>query len=141
MWLVNNLGLSKVPRLITPQIDPKPQPTKTLEILREDGTDEITKSSKRIRKSKIVYAKGEEVAFRTKTPGMTDERDWILGKVVRVIGEGKSRRYDVQDLEDESSTNLSYKSSALQMIPIPPKGALLEDYEQGKRVLYFYYYY
>jgi len=32
MWLVNNLGLSKVPRLITPHVDPKPQPTQTLEI-------------------------------------------------------------------------------------------------------------
>jgi hypothetical protein len=27
IWLVNNLGLSMVPRLITPHIDPQPQPT------------------------------------------------------------------------------------------------------------------
>lgn len=32
MWLVNNLGLSKVPRLITPHMDPILQPTLTLEI-------------------------------------------------------------------------------------------------------------
>ncbi|KAL9597097.1 MAG: hypothetical protein Q9219_005380 [cf. Caloplaca sp. 3 TL-2023] len=30
-WLVNNLGLSKVPRLITPNVDPRAQPTETLE--------------------------------------------------------------------------------------------------------------
>lgn len=32
IWLVSNLGLSMVPRLITPHVDPKPQPTQTLEI-------------------------------------------------------------------------------------------------------------
>jgi hypothetical protein len=32
MWLVSSLGLSKVPRLITPQVDPKPQPTQSSEI-------------------------------------------------------------------------------------------------------------
>jgi hypothetical protein len=32
IWLVSNLGLSMVPRLITPRVDPKPQPTQTLEI-------------------------------------------------------------------------------------------------------------
>jgi len=33
MWLVNNLGLSKVPRLITPHVDPQPQPTQNLGLL------------------------------------------------------------------------------------------------------------
>ena len=37
IWLVSNLGLSMVPRLITPQVNPKPQPTQTLE-LHEDAT-------------------------------------------------------------------------------------------------------
>lgn len=32
LWLVSNLGLSMVPRLITPHVDPKPQFTQTLEI-------------------------------------------------------------------------------------------------------------
>ena len=32
IWLVSNLGLSMVPRLITPHVDPKPRPTQTLEI-------------------------------------------------------------------------------------------------------------
>ncbi|RSL57984.1 hypothetical protein CEP53_006272, partial [Fusarium sp. AF-6] len=30
-WLVDNVGLSMVPRLVTPPLDPEPQPTKTLE--------------------------------------------------------------------------------------------------------------
>jgi len=54
MWLVSNLGLSKVPRLITPYIDPKPQPTQTLEILREDETDDITKSSECAKKNENI---------------------------------------------------------------------------------------
>jgi hypothetical protein len=32
MWLIDNLGLSKVPRMITPQVEPRPQPTLTSEI-------------------------------------------------------------------------------------------------------------
>ena len=32
MWLVNNLGLSKVPRLITPHVEPQPQPTRHVEV-------------------------------------------------------------------------------------------------------------
>jgi SAGA-associated factor 29 len=96
-------------------------------------------SSERASKPKIVYAQGEEVAFKRKLPGKTDEQDWILGKVVRVIGEGKSRRYEVQDpFPDEGSVNPLYKSSASQMVPIPPEGAPLEDYELGKRVLALY---
>lgn len=31
-WVVSNLGLSMVPRLINPHVDPKPQPTQTLDI-------------------------------------------------------------------------------------------------------------
>ena len=30
IWLINNLGVSKIPRLITPFVEPKPQPTQTL---------------------------------------------------------------------------------------------------------------
>jgi hypothetical protein len=40
IWLVNNLGLSKVPRLITPHVEPQPQPTQTLTINRSPKTNE-----------------------------------------------------------------------------------------------------
>jgi SAGA-associated factor 29 len=98
-----------------------------------------SESSERASKPKIVYAQGEEVAFKRKIPGKPDEQDWILGKVQRVIGEGKSRRYDVQDpFPDEGSAPTMYKSSASQMVPIPAEGTTLEDYEVGKRVLALY---
>lgn len=38
-WLVDNLGLSMVPRLITPHIDPEPQPVKTSEAPEMEHTD------------------------------------------------------------------------------------------------------
>lgn len=98
-----------------------------------------SEASERASKPKIVYAQGEEVAFKRKIPGKTEEQDWILGKVMRVIGEGKSRRYEVQDpYPDEGSVNPLYKSSASQMVPIPAVGTELEDYEVGKRVLALY---
>jgi hypothetical protein len=44
MWLVNNLGLSKVPRLITPHVEPQPQPRRDMEVFdnemsRENSVD------------------------------------------------------------------------------------------------------
>ena len=99
----------------------------------------ISESGERATKPKIVYAKGEEVAFKRKIAGKTEEQDWIWGKVVRVIGEGKSRRYEVEDLyPEEGIATTLYKSSASQMAPIPPEGSELEDFEVGKRVLALY---
>ena len=37
IWLASNLGLSMVPHLITPHVDPKPQPTQTLDV--HENTD------------------------------------------------------------------------------------------------------
>jgi SAGA-associated factor 29 len=100
----------------------------------------VSEANERVSKPKIVYAKDEEVAFKRKVAGgKPDEQDWILGRVMRVIGEGKSRRYEVQDpFPDEGSVNPLFKSSASQMVPIPPEGTALEDYEVGKRVLALY---
>lgn len=107
---------------------------------RPEGTP--SEASERASKPKIVYAQHEEVAFKRKLPNKPDEQDWILGKVSRVIGEGKSRRYEVQDPFPDTDINSSgpvyYKSSASQMVPIPPEGSPLEDYEVGKRVLALY---
>jgi len=93
-------------------------------------------------KPKVVFAVREEVAFKRKIPGKMDEQDWIQGIVTRVIGEGKSRRYDVQDPFPEGAATkpgeFTYKSSASQMVPIPPPGTPLGDYEVGKAVLALY---
>lgn len=88
-------------------------------------------------KGKIIFKENAEVAFRLKQSG-TDEPEWIQGVVVKVIGEGKSRRYDVQDPEPDEVTKLPgaiYRTSAASMVPIPPLGHPLPDYPKGKAVL------
>lgn len=91
-------------------------------------------------RTKITFALNAEVAFKPKAviPGV--EPDWIQGLVVKVIGEGKSRRYDVKDpFPDQPITGDSiWRSSASSMVPIPPEGTILQDYEIGKRVLALY---
>ncbi|KAK0111749.1 SAGA HAT/Core module component [Cadophora gregata] len=103
-----------------------------------DGT--ASEASERASKPKIMYSLKEEVAFKRKLPGgKPEDQDWIQGEVVRVIGEGKSRRYDVKDIDpDAVEGNNIYKSSASQMVPIPPEGTPLGDYEPGKQVLALY---
>lgn len=89
-------------------------------------------------RTKVVFKERDDVAFRPKAnPG--EETDWIQGIVVQVIGEGKSRRYKVQDpFPDEGKPSKEYMSSASSMAPIPPPTAILGPYEVGKRVLALY---
>lgn len=117
------------------------QPPKASESVRGDATP-IEAVERPGNKPKVVFAVREEVAFKRKIPGKMDEQDWIQGIVTRVIGEGKSRRYDVQDPFPEGAATkpgeFTYKSSASQMVPIPPPGTPLGDYEVGKAVLALY---
>jgi len=65
---------------------------------------------------KIVYSLGDIVALKRKIPGSgTDGQDWIRGSVVKIFGEGKSRRYEVLDLDNPDRN--TYRSSASQMQP------------------------
>jgi SAGA-associated factor 29 len=94
-------------------------------------------------KGKVTFAMGADVAFRLKQapkPGenKSDLPEWIQGVVVKIIGEGKSRRYDVQDPAPDEVTNKPgqvYRTSASSMVPIPLSGAGLPDYPPGKVVL------
>jgi len=91
-------------------------------------------------KTKVTFDMGAQVAFKPKVPG-SEDRDWIQGVVVKVIGEGKSRRYDVQDPFPDENTKRPgqvYRSSASSMIPVPPPDAVLPDYEKGRHVLALY---
>jgi SAGA-associated factor 29 len=88
------------------------------------------------KQGKITFAMDEEVAFKPKASG-AEEHEWIQGRVVRIIGEGKSRRYDVLDPEPEDTKKHGsiYRTSASSMVAIPPEGAALPDYPKGKHVL------
>jgi SAGA-associated factor 29 len=111
------------------------QPPRDKESAKNDK--EERESSNNASRTKITFALGGEVAFKPKIPGQTEERDWIQGIVVKVIGEGKSRRYDVQDPypDDTSKPGEIHRTSASSMVTIPPLGTPLPDYELGKKVL------
>lgn len=95
-------------------------------------------------KTKVTFAIGAEVAFKRKNTverASDSQYDWIQGIVVKVIGDGKSRRYDVQDpFPDDVNKGAGeiYRSSASSMVPVPPLGSHLADYEEGRRVLALY---
>lgn len=94
-----------------------------------------------LNKSKILFSKGDEVAFKPKAVNGEQTSDWILGEVAQVLGEGKSRRYKVIDIEpDDQSKQKEYRSSASSMIPITAESqsSTLKDYEAGHIVLALY---
>lgn len=114
----------------------------------KEDKEEREKESTNPSRTKITFAKDAEVAFKPKIAGETGEHDWIQGVVVKVIGEGKSRRYDVKDPfppdvdpnnpSEKPAEGVVHRSSASSMVPIPPEDAILGDYEPGKRVLALY---
>ncbi|CAG8958409.1 hypothetical protein HYFRA_00011086 [Hymenoscyphus fraxineus] len=112
------------------------QPPRNLDVIIRTSDSHSETAERSGNKPKIVYAVNDEVAFKRKSG---DEHDWIQGVVTRVIGEGKSRRYEVRDpYPDPNTVETTYKSSASQMVPIPVASAHLGDYEPGRRVLALY---
>ncbi|KAF4968941.1 hypothetical protein FZEAL_10321 [Fusarium zealandicum] len=92
-------------------------------------------------RSKVIFSKGDAVAFKPRALNGDQISDWILGEVAAVLGEGKSRRYKVLDIEPEDqSKQKEYRSSASSMIPITPESqaSTLKDWEPGKVVLALY---
>ncbi len=92
-------------------------------------------------KSKIIFSKGDAVAFKSKAGATEGMADWIMGEVAQVIGEGKNRRYKVLDIEpDDHSKQKEYRTSASNMISITPESqaSTLEDWKKGQIVLALY---
>lgn len=92
-------------------------------------------------KPKVTFSKGEAVAFRSKQVNPSEPVDWILGEVATVIGEGKTRRYKVMDIEPEDQNKpREFRTSASNMIPITPESqaGTLPPWDAGKIVLALY---
>lgn len=96
------------------------------------------------RTSKMSFSKGDKVAFKRKKDEPQQGEtpfDWILGEVVGIIGEGKSRRYKCLDVEPEDNVKpKEYKTFASAMIPILPENQThtLAKLEAGRMVLGLY---
>ncbi|KAI1434215.1 hypothetical protein GGR50DRAFT_687804 [Xylaria sp. CBS 124048] len=90
-------------------------------------------------RTKQIFAKDDEVAFKPKPAGNTEQTDWILGIVQEVRGEGKSRRYRVLDADVvENHLQKDFRTSASSMILIPKEGTVLPPLEEGRVVLALY---
>ncbi|EFW99665.1 saga complex component [Grosmannia clavigera kw1407] len=94
-----------------------------------------------VQRSKVMFVKGQDVVFKpSKAANPNETTEWFLGKVQQVLGEGKSRRYKVKDEDPDVAPELrqEYRTSASNMIPLPPPGQELLELERGKTVLALY---
>ncbi|KAK4237490.1 SAGA-associated factor 29 [Achaetomium macrosporum] len=91
-------------------------------------------------RAKISFFKGQDVVFKPKPTTTTESTEWMLGRVQQVLGEGKSRRYKVQDADPDlpPDQRVEYRTSASSMIPIPAPGVELPELQPGKTVLALY---
>lgn len=96
-------------------------------------------SSAAAAKPKVSFQTGDDVAFKRKNDKPLPPElpyDWIQGRIVAVIGEGKSKRYKCVDIDDMMREE--YRTSASGMIRIPSETEELEILEAGAMVLGLY---
>ncbi|KAK2068960.1 hypothetical protein P8C59_003573 [Phyllachora maydis] len=88
-------------------------------------------------RARVTFVKGQDVVFRPKPSAANESPDWVLGRVQQVLGDGKARRYKVQDADPDlpPTERSEFRTSASSMIPIPPPGAELPPLAVGKTVL------
>lgn len=78
------------------------------------------------------------VFYRNK--GRAAEGEGILCRVTNVIGEGKQRRYEIQDADPDPAPGTGelptpYRASVSHLVSIPSSNASLPDLHKGKHVL------
>ena len=91
--------------------------------------------------NRLVLTKGE-IVFCRHTPSTTTtnksgdlEGEGILCRVTNVIGEGKQRRYEVQDADTSGEAPPPQRASVSQLIQIPEINRGLSDLGKGRGVL------
>lgn len=101
-----------------------------------------------IAKSKLALTRGTMVFYRSGTKGRAQVGDGIgiLCRITNVIGEGKQRRYEIQDTapdgddatasDDGAAENPTpYRASVSNLVPIPTSNARLPHLARGRHVL------
>ncbi|KAK1756680.1 SAGA-associated factor 29 [Echria macrotheca] len=91
-------------------------------------------------RAKVTFFKGQDVVFKPKPTNTNESTEWMMGRVQQVLGEGKARRYKVQDADPDlpPDQRVEFRTSASSMIPIPAAGTELPNLEKGKTVLALY---
>ena len=90
--------------------------------------------------NRLVLTKGEVVFCRHNPSAFSATKDvpegeGILCRVTAVIGEGKQRRYEVQDADPSNPPPPPQRASVAQLIQIPESNKGLIDLPKGKHVL------
>jgi SAGA-associated factor 29 len=107
-----------------------------------DGVSTSTGTNKGISSNsrpsnRLLLQEGEIVFCRHDRTKAIDamEGEGILCKVTAVIGEGKQRRYEVQDADTGSDPPPPQRASVAQLMQIPHTNKGLGDLPKGKQVL------
>jgi len=86
----------------------------------------------------LLPAVGSLVAYRLQPKARNAEYEYIQCIVTRITGEGtKNARYEIRDVEPDEShqSTPTYRTTASNLIVIPPEGAPLAPFPNGSQVL------
>ncbi|KAG9695121.1 hypothetical protein KCU76_g4715, partial [Aureobasidium melanogenum] len=110
--------------------------TREVSVKLEDGAESVA-STNEPRSSRLQLSLGAHVFYRNK--GRTQEGEGILCRVTNVIGEGKQRRYEIQDADPDpvpgGELPPPYRASVAHLMPIPTENKGLADLNKGRHVL------
>ncbi|KAH0287204.1 hypothetical protein M436DRAFT_57096 [Aureobasidium namibiae CBS 147.97] len=110
--------------------------TREVSVKLEDGAESVA-STNEPRTSRLQLSLGAHVFYRNK--GRTQEGEGILCRVTNVIGEGKQRRYEIQDADPDpvpgGELPPPYRASVAHLMPIPTENRGLADLNKGRNVL------
>ncbi|KAL1297357.1 hypothetical protein AAFC00_004898 [Neodothiora populina] len=117
--------------------------TREVSVKIEDGAESATSSVEGSKppsepSRRLTLALGAMVFYKTKT--RASEGEGILCRVTSVIGEGKQRRYEIQDADPEPDPTTGdlpapYRASVAHLVPIPRSNDGLGDLPKGRGVL------
>ncbi|KAI5239612.1 hypothetical protein E4T42_08629 [Aureobasidium subglaciale] len=116
--------------------------TREVSVKLEDGAESVASSvednaANEPRTSRLQLSLGAHVFYRNK--GRTQEGEGILCRVTNVIGEGKQRRYEIQDADPDpvpgGELPPPYRASVAHLMPIPTENKGLADLNKGRNVL------
>lgn len=91
-------------------------------------------------RAKGTFQRGNDVVFKPKPTSTNEHPEWMMGRVTQALGEGKAKRYKVQDADPDLTPDqrAEYRMHPSSMILIPEPGVSLPDLEKGKTVLALY---
>ncbi|GAB7347527.1 hypothetical protein MBLNU459_g4425t1 [Dothideomycetes sp. NU459] len=114
--------------------------TREVSVKIEDGAESVASSVEAPSENsrRLTLNLGAMVFYRNK--GRAAEGEGILCRVTNVIGEGKQRRYEIQDADPDPAPGTGeppapYRASVAHLVPVPSTNGGLPDLVKGKHVL------